>query len=61
MGFVVLVLVMVGTLWIAGEQAQWSPNFNAQALPASAVSSTDQQVINGSKLFLSEGANIATQ
>ncbi len=55
MGFVLATLVMVGTLWIAGQQASWSPNFDAQPLAASVVNSSDPHVINGSKLFLSKG------
>jgi ubiquinol-cytochrome c reductase cytochrome b subunit len=55
MAFVLATVLMVGTLWIAGEQADWSPDFNAQPLPASVVNSTDPHVINGSKLFLSNG------
>jgi ubiquinol-cytochrome c reductase cytochrome b subunit len=55
MAFVLGTVVMVGTLWVAGEQAKWSPNFDAQPLPVSVVNSTDPHVINGSKLFLSKG------
>jgi ubiquinol-cytochrome c reductase cytochrome b subunit len=53
--FVLGTVLMVGTLWIAGEQADWSPNFDAPPLPAGVVNSTDPHVINGSKLFLSKG------
>jgi ubiquinol-cytochrome c reductase cytochrome b subunit len=55
MAFVLATVLMIGTLWIAGEQADWSPNFDAPPLPASVVNSTDPHVINGSKLFLSKG------
>src|SRR6266566_5561677 len=54
MAFVLATLLMVGTLWIAGEQAKWSPNFNAQPLPASLVGTNDVHVQNGAKLFLSK-------
>ena len=55
MAFVLATLLMVGTLWIAGEQAKWSPNFNAPAIPASAVASNSVSVQTGAKLFLSKG------
>jgi ubiquinol-cytochrome c reductase cytochrome b subunit len=53
--FVLGTLLMVGTLWIAGEQAKWSPNFNAQALSVQAVGASSGPVYTGSRLFLSKG------
>src|SRR5262249_32696419 len=33
-GVVIMVVLMVGSLWLIGERAPWSPNFAAQPLPA---------------------------
>lgn len=52
---VVATVVMVGTLWVGGEQAPWSPNFNAQAIPVSAVGTSTGPVYHGSQLFVSKG------
>ena len=54
-GVVLLAVLMIGTFWIAGEQASWSPKFTAQPLPASVVSSNEQQVITGARLFHEKG------
>jgi ubiquinol-cytochrome c reductase cytochrome b subunit len=43
------------TFWVAGERADWSPNFNAAALPASVVGSTDSTVVAGARLFREKG------
>lgn len=52
---VLTALVMVGTLWIAGEQAKWSPNFDAQPVAAEVVGATSGPVHAGGQLFLSKG------
>jgi ubiquinol-cytochrome c reductase cytochrome b subunit len=50
-------VIMVGTLWIAGEQATWSPSFAAaqQPLPQEIVGTTMGPVYAGSQLFVSKG------
>ncbi len=52
---VVATVLMVGTLWLAGERARWSPNFEAQPLPASVVNAQSESVSRGARLFLSKG------
>ncbi len=50
-GVVTMVVVMITTLWIAGARAPWSPNFEAEPLPAGIVNSTHREVIEGARLF----------
>jgi ubiquinol-cytochrome c reductase cytochrome b subunit len=40
---------------VAGQRADWSPNFEAAALPASVVRSSDTTVIEGARLFHEKG------
>ncbi len=49
------IVMMVGILWLAGEQAKWSPNFAVQPLPASVVGTGNASVTSGAHLFLSKG------
>lgn len=50
-GVVLLSVLMIGTLWIEGAHAPWSPNFEAKPLPAKVVASTDGAVVEGAILF----------
>jgi ubiquinol-cytochrome c reductase cytochrome b subunit len=52
---VLLAVVMIGTLWVAGEQASWSPNFHAQTLSQQVVNSNDAAVQRGARLFNEKG------
>jgi ubiquinol-cytochrome c reductase cytochrome b subunit len=52
---VVMVVVTIVAFWIEGSISPWSPDFSAQALPASLVHSNDPQVINGAQLFHDKG------
>ncbi|MGN6401811.1 MAG: cytochrome b N-terminal domain-containing protein [Flavisolibacter sp.] len=45
------VVVIVIALLVVGQQAEWSPNFKAEKLPASVVASTDTLAVAGSVLF----------
>lgn len=54
-GVVLIVVIMIGTLWLAGEQAPWSPNFAAEALSPQAVGATSGQLQQGTLLFHSKG------
>lgn len=52
---VLLVCLMIGTLWIAGARANWSPNFQAQPLSARVVGATTGPVADGARLFYEKG------
>ena len=54
-GIVILVVLMIGTLWLAGERAPWSPNFAAQPLSAQVVGAASSQVQQGAVLFHAKG------
>jgi ubiquinol-cytochrome c reductase cytochrome b subunit len=47
--------------WIAGERADWSPDFRAKALPASLVASQDPVVTTGARLFHEKGCEFCHQ
>jgi len=50
-GVVLLAVLMIGSLWIEGANAPWSPNFNAKPLPAKIVGASEGPVADGAKLF----------
>ncbi|HWB61610.1 MAG TPA: cytochrome b N-terminal domain-containing protein [Chthoniobacteraceae bacterium] len=52
---VLLSVIMIGSLWIAGANAPWSPNFDATPLPPTDVASNNPQIIQGAKLFSERG------
>jgi ubiquinol-cytochrome c reductase cytochrome b subunit len=52
---VLMVGLMIGTLWVAGAKSPWSPNFNAQPLPAAAIGATNGPVADGAQLFYEKG------
>jgi ubiquinol-cytochrome c reductase cytochrome b subunit len=55
-GAVLGIVTMIGTLWIAGVHANWSPDFNAPPLPATVVQANDNaQVERGALLFHERG------
>src|SRR5262245_14428529 len=54
-GIVILVVIMIGTLWRAGERAPWSPNFAAQPLPPEAIGVASEQAQRGALLFNEKG------
>ena len=52
---VVFMWTVILSFWVAGQRADWSPNFEAVPLPASVVRSTDPTVVEGARLFHQKG------
>lgn len=50
-GVVLLSVLMIGSLWIAGAKAPWSPHFEAEPLTADVVGATSGPVADGAKIF----------
>jgi ubiquinol-cytochrome c reductase cytochrome b subunit len=58
---VVFIWTTIVIFWIAGERADWSPDFAARALPASVVGSQDAEVVEGARLFHDKGCDFCHQ
>ena len=52
---VVMVVVTIAGFWIEGSISPWSPDFDAQPLPASLVRSNSPPVVTGAQLFHDKG------
>ena len=52
---VVFMWTVIVVFWVAGVRADWSPDFNAQPLPASVVRSDNPAAIEGARLFHAKG------
>jgi ubiquinol-cytochrome c reductase cytochrome b subunit len=52
---VVMVVVMIGSLWVAGVKSPWSPNFKAQPLSVLVVGATNGPIFLGAQLFHDKG------
>jgi ubiquinol-cytochrome c reductase cytochrome b subunit len=52
---VVFSVMMVGSLWIQGARATWSPNFDARPLTAEVVGATSGPVADGARAFHAKG------
>jgi ubiquinol-cytochrome c reductase cytochrome b subunit len=52
---VLMTVVMFVTLWIAGANSPWSPDFNAKPLSPSVVGATSGPVFVGAQLFQAKG------
>ena len=52
---VLMIVVMIATLWVAGDKSPWSPNFQAQPLSASVVGATNGPIFLGAQLFHDKG------
>ena len=53
--FVIIVLIMIGTLWQVAARAPWSPQFDVQPLSAQVVGTTSGPVAQGAQLFNAKG------
>jgi ubiquinol-cytochrome c reductase cytochrome b subunit len=54
-GMVAITVVMIGSLWILGAYAPWSPKFEEQRLSADIVGVSEGPVAEGAKLFHDKG------
>ena len=52
---VLLSVILIGSLWIAGNNSPWSPNFDAKPLPEKVVGTASGPVFEGAKLFHAKG------
>lgn len=52
---VLMVCLMIVSLWVVGARANWSPNFQAQPLPAEVVGTTSGPVAQGAQIFYEKG------
>ena len=52
---VLLSVIMIGSLWIAGVNSPWSPNFDPPPLPEKVVAATSGPVFTGARIFHGKG------
>jgi ubiquinol-cytochrome c reductase cytochrome b subunit len=52
---VVFIWTTIAAFWYAGERAEWSPDFSAKPLPASALGNATPEDVEGARLFHSKG------
>jgi ubiquinol-cytochrome c reductase cytochrome b subunit len=58
---VVFIWTTIAIFWVAGERADWSPDFGAQPLPASVVGDQRPEVVEGARLFHNKGCEFCHQ
>lgn len=54
LAIVLMVVITIGTLFVAGQQSPWSPNYDAPPLSAAAVGTVSPQATRGAALFNSK-------
>ncbi|MDQ2810249.1 MAG: cytochrome b N-terminal domain-containing protein [Chloroflexota bacterium] len=54
-GVALLIVLLVGTLSVAGELSRWSPHFNTQVITSGVSGSPDSPLVRGAHLFNSKG------
>jgi len=52
---VMVVVIMIGVLGVEGDRSPWSPDFDAQPLPASLVGQTDGPIARGAQVWHDKG------
>jgi ubiquinol-cytochrome c reductase cytochrome b subunit len=52
---VVFIWTVIVVFWMAGERADWSPDFTARPLPAAVVGNASGAVVEGARLFHDKG------
>jgi ubiquinol-cytochrome c reductase cytochrome b subunit len=50
-----LSVIMIGSLWIAGAESPWSPNFDPEPLTPQIIGATSGPVFEGARLFQEKG------
>lgn len=55
MGFVLLLVIMISTLWITGLVSPWSPNLTTKPIDPAFFKASTAQVQTGAKLFYDKG------
>ncbi|MFN8516371.1 MAG: cytochrome b N-terminal domain-containing protein [Chloroflexia bacterium] len=55
LAFTLVAVIMIGTLYVAGERAPWSPEFNPAPLDAAVLGPANQDVTAGAQLFNQKG------
>jgi ubiquinol-cytochrome c reductase cytochrome b subunit len=52
---IIVIVSAVGVLWLEGDRAPWSPDFDNKALPATVVHAAGPDIANGAQLFHEKG------
>ena len=52
---VLLSVIMIGSLWIEGNNSPWSPNFDPQPLTEKVIGATSGPVFEGARVFQAKG------
>jgi ubiquinol-cytochrome c reductase cytochrome b subunit len=52
---VIFIWTTIAVFWLAGERADWSPDFKAQPLPATVTAGLPAHAVEGAKLFHEKG------